>query len=242
MGMDGVEIVMMVEESFDIAIENSEAEKLLTPRDIIEHVMGKVGRADRAQCLTQRAFHRLRASLMKNAGLKRDQISPDAFTDNLFPVAQREALLRKMLDDLGIKSMPQMVRPRWLLRVLWVASITTGVVAWVWASQVAGSANLFVALLTASSVNTGAAAAMLCGWLAASLTRGMKRDFKPAQADIGGLSRWIVAHATEALGAPPGQWSREQVAERVREICIDALDCEKAYHESADFVKELGLS
>jgi len=31
MGLDGVRIVMAVEEAFDIRIENSEAEKLLTP-------------------------------------------------------------------------------------------------------------------------------------------------------------------------------------------------------------------
>jgi hypothetical protein len=61
-------------------------------------------------------------------------------------------------------------------------------------------------------------------------------------ATIGGFSRWIVAHGPEIVGAPPGQWSRERIAEKVREIVIDQLGCEKVYHEDANFVNELGLS
>ncbi|HEY5043547.1 MAG TPA: hypothetical protein VIK53_16270 [Verrucomicrobiae bacterium] len=70
MGLDAVEIVMKVEETFDIAIEDREAEKILTPHALIELVMSKVGRTDRAVCLTQRAFHCFRASLIRNAGFR----------------------------------------------------------------------------------------------------------------------------------------------------------------------------
>lgn len=76
MGLEGVEIVMKVEEAFEIAIEDAEAEKITTPRHLIDLVMGKVGRPDRAACLTQRAFHRLRASLLRSTRLARGEISP----------------------------------------------------------------------------------------------------------------------------------------------------------------------
>ena len=39
MGLDLVELVMAFEESFGITIPNAIAETMLTPRDVIEHVM-----------------------------------------------------------------------------------------------------------------------------------------------------------------------------------------------------------
>jgi acyl carrier protein len=35
MGLDGVEIIMKAEEAFDITIEDADAEKMLTPGDLI---------------------------------------------------------------------------------------------------------------------------------------------------------------------------------------------------------------
>ena len=242
MGLDAVEIVMMVEDAFDVAIEDAEAERMLTPREVIEHVMRKVGRTDRAQCLTQKAFHRVRASLMRNAGLKRAQIRPDVPTRILFPVAHRKELLRKTLEEIGIKATPEMARPKWLVGLLFVGSIAVGLAAWFWSTRPISSQSVLLNFLMASPAIIGVAAAIICAWAASKLTSGMKYEFKPALANVGGFSRWVVAHGTETLGAPPGQWSREQVAERVREICIDVLGCEKVYREDANFVKDLGLS
>ncbi len=96
--------------------------------------------------------------------------------------------------------------------------------------------------MASSPTIVGVIVAICCGWLAALMTRQMRYEFKPTQGNIGGLSRWVVAHGAEILGGPPGQWSREQIAERVREIVNDVLSCEKIYHEDAHFVKDLGLS
>ena len=242
MGMDGVEIVMKVEDAFDIAVEDAEAEKMLTPRDIIEHVMRKVGRTDRAQCLTQRAFHRVRAALMRNAGLKRTEIKPDVPTRSVFPVGQRKELLRKTLGDIGLKATPEMVRPRWLVGSLFAVSIAAGLAASVCAARSTASSSFAVNLISVSPAITAVGVAIFCGWLVTRLTRELRYEFKPALANVGGLSRWVVAHGAETLGAPPGQWSREQISEKVREICIDGLACEKIYREDAHFVKDLGLS
>jgi hypothetical protein len=242
MGLDTVEIVMMVEDAFDIAIEDAEAEKMLTAGDVIEHVMRKVGRTDRAQCLTQIAFHRVRASLMRNAGLKRAQIRPDVPTRILFPVSHRKELLRKTLEEIGVKATPEMVRPKWLVGLLFMGSIAVGLAACFWSIRPISSQSVLLTFLMASPAIIGVAAAIFCVWAGFKATSEMKYEFKPALANVGGFSRWVVAHGTETLGAPPGQWSREQVAERVREICIDVLDCEKVYREDANFVKDLGLS
>ena len=56
MGMDGVEIVMAVEDAFDIRIEDSEAEKITTPAHLIEIVQAKVTSA--AAHRSQRTWRR----------------------------------------------------------------------------------------------------------------------------------------------------------------------------------------
>ena len=240
--MDGVEIVMEVEDPFDVTIADAEAAKMLTPRDIIDHVMRKVGRTDHAQCLTQRAFHRIRASLMRNRGLKRAEIRPDVSTRELFPVSQRKELLRKTLGDVGLATTPELVRPKWLVGTQFIVSCSLGVAGLSWAASDVHYSSFIPNFLAACPFFTGLLVAVLCGWLSAILTSGARYDFKPALANVGGLSRWVVAHGTEMLGAPPGPWSRERVAERVREICVDVLGCEKTYREDANFVKDLGLS
>src|ERR1700722_8938801 len=160
MGLDAVEIVMKVEETFDIAIENREAEKILTPRALIELVMSKVGRTDRAFCLTQRAFHRFRASLIRNAGFKREQIKPEVPMTNLFVPAQRKQLLRRLLDDIGLAVMPEFVRPAWLVKLLIGFSLCAGIITAIILFRIPSSPHLTTNFLIASPILSGIFAAV----------------------------------------------------------------------------------
>jgi acyl carrier protein len=242
MGLDAVEIVIRVEDAFDIAIEDSEAEKMMTPRDVIEYVTRKVGRTDRAQCLTQRAFHRIRASLIRHAGLKRVEIKPAVPTGKLFPVRQRKELLGKTLEDIGVAASPEMVRPKWLVGLLFALSIAAGMAAMVCVARNSNSASFIVNLMAVSPLITAGIVAISFGCILSRLTHELRYEFKPALTTVGGFSRWIVANGPEIVGAPPDEWSREQIAEKVREIVNDQLGCEKIYQEDALFVKDLGLS
>jgi hypothetical protein len=56
MGLDGVEILVQVEDTFDIRIEDADAEQMRTPGDFIESVWSKVAQADSTACLTRRAL------------------------------------------------------------------------------------------------------------------------------------------------------------------------------------------
>ena len=234
---------MKVEDAFDIAIADAEAEKSVTPVQLIELIMGKVGRTDRAACLTQRAFHRLRASLMNRLGRKRNQIRPDTPLAELFPPPGRKQRLRQIFDDLAVNKSLEFVRPTWLSRVMLTGILGGAIVTAAFLRIHPGSSPYFALnFLAASPVLGGILFAVLFGWISSMLTQGMRYEFKPSMTTMAGLSRWIVANAPNLVQAPPGQWSREQVAEKVREIVIDQLGCEKNYREDAHFVKDLGLS
>jgi acyl carrier protein len=243
MGLDGVEMVMKVEETFDIAIENSEAEQIVAPGQLIELVLSKVGRTDHAACLTQRAFHRLRASLTRRMGFDRKEIKPETKLASLFPRATRKADARRMETDLGMRRKLDFFRPSWLTSWLVGSTFFGGVAVGVFIKwRPISSASLPLDLAFGSPIVAGALFMIFFGWAGFFMTRWMAVEFEPAVKTVGDLSRWIVATSPEVVGAPPGAWSREQVEEVVRRIVIDTLGCEKQYRADARFVEDLRMS
>jgi acyl carrier protein len=243
MGLDGVEIVMKIEETFDVVIEDSDAEKANTPGHLIELVMNKVGRTNDAACLTQRAFHRLRASLMRQVGLKRDQIRTETSLANLLPRPARKRLCRQVLADIGVRNKFELVRPEWLHHSIFAVTLIVGIALALWVAwHPVSSRSILVNFMLGSPVMAGVYSFVILAWLSFIATRGMRTEFRPSIATVALLSRWIVANAPDLVNAPPGQWSREQVSQVIREIVIDQLGCEKTYREDAHFVKDLGMA
>ncbi len=235
MGLDAVEIIMEVEEAFDIRLEDAEVEKVSTPGHLIDLVMGKVAQTDVVGCLTQRAFNLLRKSLLRQLPLKRPDIAPQARLADLVPKARRKNLLDCLAAELGTPSIPSLVRPKWLVRLLVACSIALGIATaallfrhGLWEHR---SALFFTVLFTA--VGTGL--------LAGALTRHCRVAFPPQIASVGDLSRWIVAHKRDLLPSSPGKWTREQVAARIRAITVEQLECSDTYREDASFVQDLGM-
>jgi hypothetical protein len=58
MGLDGVELVMSIEEGFGVTITDAEAEACAaTPAAVIDLVYGKLRASDQRVCVSQRGFH-----------------------------------------------------------------------------------------------------------------------------------------------------------------------------------------
>ena len=127
MGLDGVEIVMAVEEAFDISIEDADAEKLLTPRQLIDLVQSKVAGATASVCLTQRAFNLLRKSLRRHGGWKRSEITPARRLSELINRNQRRLLLENVCGDLSIKKPPKLVLANWLNITVLAGALGSGI-------------------------------------------------------------------------------------------------------------------
>lgn len=93
MGLDTVEMLMGLEKSFDISITDPEAAAARTPRKVIDLIITKIGAQDqpRGACLTLRAFHRLRHSIVSAAGVPRCKVRPDARLKDLVNTDRRRA-------------------------------------------------------------------------------------------------------------------------------------------------------
>ncbi len=234
MGLDAVEIVMEVEEAFGITLEDSEVENISTPRDLIDLIMTKVGKTASAGCLTQRAFHQVRAAMLRQLPLQRREISPTAHLARLAPRNQRKVLMECLAAELETGPLPALVRPKWLVNGLAAICIVLAIV---------GSGWIFRHGLWAhrgAMFGTAVALAAALAFLANAATKSCRFDFPPRLATVGDLSRWLVAHKTELAVTAPGKWTREQVAARIRDIVIEQLDCAPAYREEASFVQDLG--
>ncbi len=107
MSLDSVEIVVGWEKSFGISIADAEATALRTPRQSIDLIAAKLLTQDepRRGCLTLRAFHRLRCSIVSAAFISRAKIRPDARLRDLIGTERRRTW-ETVRTTCGIPSLP----------------------------------------------------------------------------------------------------------------------------------------
>jgi hypothetical protein len=115
MGLDTVELVMRIEETFGIAIPDSAASRLLTPNDVTDYILTRVEVSDAPlPCLTQKAFHLLRRSFTRTLQTPRKTFRPDATLKSLLPDEGAEDAWASIGREVGVKGWPSAFRPRWL--------------------------------------------------------------------------------------------------------------------------------
>jgi acyl carrier protein len=127
MGLDSVELVIAVEDVFGIAISDAAAASMITPAILISHVQDTVGATDDLKsCISLRAFHRVRASLMRTVGVKRSDITLDTPIKALFPRPDRAVLWNVFRTDSGISALPPLrLGLGWLLLPSRVADLVS---------------------------------------------------------------------------------------------------------------------
>ncbi len=73
MGLDGVELVMAFEEEFGIEIADADAERMQTPRDVIDHISRSFPERERGAIA-----ERVREVIIKQLGIDEDIYREDA--------------------------------------------------------------------------------------------------------------------------------------------------------------------
>ena len=83
MGMDSVELVMKVEEEFDLIITDDEAERIRTVGDFHDYIVASLLKNGR-DADVQRVFEKLRDIICDQLGIKPEQVVPSArFVEDL---------------------------------------------------------------------------------------------------------------------------------------------------------------
>ncbi len=135
MGLDAIELVMEVEETFDITIPDDEAGQIRTAGDLFHYILLKLpcDGSGSAGCPSSRAFHRLRRALMDHHGIDRRRVRPGARMAELIPADDLPDAWPRLGRDLGWR-LPDLVRPPWLCRALIGGLVTVqfGLILFVW--------------------------------------------------------------------------------------------------------------
>jgi acyl carrier protein len=123
MGMDGVEIVMRIEEEFGIDLPDGELASIRTVGDLYQLILTKLEIGDSNQ--TSQSFYRLRRAMMRCLGLPRSAITPKSRLKLLMPPPTRAAAW-KSLEEVSELTFPPLRHPRWARDTIRVLAVAAG--------------------------------------------------------------------------------------------------------------------
>jgi hypothetical protein len=224
MGMDGVEIVMKVE---GITIADEEAEEVRTPGMLIDLVAQKLGPASRQYCISQRSFYILRNAVVRLTPYNRNQLTPNTSTHSLVAPENEKTFWGDLQAEVEAKSWP----PLGLHTNIERGRNATLLLIWFCSTR----------FFLQKSDRSFSIAAGIVTFLASALlfvkASRLYQNYIPARIKT---LRDIVPFVETS---PKIAWSREDIPLRVAQIVEEVLSPPPgAYRETADFVKDLGLS
>jgi hypothetical protein len=128
MGLDLVEFVLAVETSFGVEIPDPDAERLMTPRDVVEFLAGCLAAAESTApaCLTQRAFHRTRTAMARRFGVDGRALRPATSLLDVLPADDCRRQWEALKEDLGVESWPPVPSGSWLGKRVFASARTVG--------------------------------------------------------------------------------------------------------------------
>ncbi len=127
MGLDVIELIMEIEDEFNIEISDEEACQAVTVDKLHQCVLDKIEVSADQRCSTQGAFYLLRKALKENLDIDEKIIKPKTNTELLFPESERRVLWSKMSANVPYKY-PELNYPaNFFIFVLIIALMTGGI-------------------------------------------------------------------------------------------------------------------
>jgi hypothetical protein len=111
MGLDSVELLLAIEDSLAIVIDDDEAARVVTVSDLYDLILSKLASADAS--LTSAAFYRLRRALIEYRGFSRREIRPSTPLAKLLPWRTRRAAWIAIQDEMQLR-LPDLEYPGWI--------------------------------------------------------------------------------------------------------------------------------
>lgn len=231
MGLDAVELVMEVEDRFNVKLADSECARVRTVADLAALVISRLPRPS-GICPTARTFFELRSQMVNAAGVERRLARPKTRLETLFPSGLRRPwrMLRKANPRL-----PRLVASSAVdTAIMWATAIgvfvSVAVIGVTWARYGAG-AGVVAFLLVAVAMLVLLRTSSEIGW-----------RLPPGVETVGDVVRLIAPIAVAHGSSGERLLAQQHVLAEVRRITSLqlGLPLEKVQPES-DFVKDLGV-
>jgi acyl carrier protein len=117
MGLDGVELVMAVEEEFQIAISDSEVAECTTVGKLVKLVHSRLRHSNTEPCPSQHSFYLARQKLISFLHIPREKIKPETKLEEIIPKKNRKRLWSQVTTAMaadGVFYHNRLVRPKWM--------------------------------------------------------------------------------------------------------------------------------
>ncbi|HEY0083801.1 MAG TPA: hypothetical protein VGB61_13490, partial [Pyrinomonadaceae bacterium] len=115
MGLDLVELVIRIEETFSIQIPDRVASELTTPKKVTDFILTQVEESQAPlPCLSQKAFYLLRRGFIQHLAVPRQQFRVNTTLRDIVPEENRVDVWKGIGSAVGAKKWPEMSRPKWL--------------------------------------------------------------------------------------------------------------------------------
>lgn len=133
MGLDSVELLVEIEDQFEIEITNLEAEQIYTVGDCFEIILQKlkkqkiqeISRLDK--CKSQKIFYKLRREVSDTQGYPFKLITPKTELEKIFRKQNRKQNWKLFSKQIDLK-IPDLERPEWIEKLITRTGITLGIV------------------------------------------------------------------------------------------------------------------
>ncbi|MGI5818484.1 MAG: hypothetical protein ACOX9R_10370 [Armatimonadota bacterium] len=142
MGLEGVELMLAVEDEFGIRVPEERAQEMETVRDLYDYIVETLISARPGVCPSMFVFYRMRRALAESLGMDRRSITPDSDFRELLAESTRPRHWERMRDEVGL-SIVDLALPAREARI----------------ARIAGTALLWAAVVIILAV-----ASALAGW------------------------------------------------------------------------------
>jgi hypothetical protein len=211
MGLDGVELLMAIEDAFQIHIADEEAALASTVGDIQNLVISKLQGQDSKRCLTTVAFYRVRRAIISVLGVERRIVEPQTPLDLLIPEKNRRETWREIQNAMKL-GLPELEHSGSILSEFVAGSVAVTVGGGIYARVgAAGLAGLFVV-------------GVVIGGLLLQLAPTLAVAFPHRQATVGDLARDVAAMNHARLIEEIGGWNKNDVLETVCQLITRQTD------------------
>ena len=220
MGLELVELVLAVEESFGIDIPDEDAQRLGTPNQLVEYLVSRLDVAGGSLCLSQRAFYRVRRGLEAEGLAARRELGARSPLEPLFPRQDRKRKWPAFGRRLGL-SLPDLRRPV----LLGAAGAVVVLGATALAFSEGGRLGAIVALPASA-------------WFFLAATRWAKVRLPFERVDQ--LVEHLTTRHAQALLEPGESWNEEQIRATTFALTREQLGL-RDFDPDGDFVRDLKL-
>ena len=154
MGLDAVELIMDIEDAFDISISNAQASRIRTIGELFDCIVEQHRDVATARnvCLSGATFYLIRRTVCAELGLNPKTVRPTVTLESSIPRNRRSEVWAALQSSLKLK-LPHLVRPARLVTVATTASIAISIGAGIVFSHATGAYRHWIGVAGDALVN-----------------------------------------------------------------------------------------